>query len=291
MTGPYRFGAGMFFKVFSIIGLLAGLLVPTAAPARAGGWLGVTIEPPRGVQVAEIIKGSPADLAGLERGDIIQRLDGVEILSIRQFIQAVAATPAATEIKLSIIRKGVEQEVRAKLEESAKHLSVTQGNVHGWRQTAPYDRGYSRYGGSSPHFDRYERREEEMRRPGYGWGRDHGPGYGLDRRMEPGTGPGGSASERGRERPVVKAWLGVAPGLSPDGVLVMSVAPDSPGERAGLHQGDVILSVNAQAVATPRALVRLIGNMQPGTLVDLVINRGGQSQNIQVRLQAPPIGS
>lgn len=245
------------------------------APVQAGGWLGVTIEPPQGVQVAEIIKGSPADRAGLERGDIIRSLDGVEITGMGQFIQLVTGKPAGGEVMLQVIRRGEEREVRATLEESEEHRSVSQGHVPGWRLQYP------------PVMP-----ERDPRQP---------PAFSYPERMEmggPGSIPPGTAWPRDSMpmppqsgfEPPPKAWLGVALEMAPGGVAVIGVAPDGPGMRAGLREGDVIVAINGQAVATPRALVRLINQQGPGDLVELAITRAGQARMLQAQLQAPPSG-
>jgi serine protease Do len=71
----------------------------------------------RGALVSDVFEGSPAERAGLRRGDVIIKLNGKEIdepLSLRNM---VANTLPKTEITLSIIRKGKEDIVKGTIEE------------------------------------------------------------------------------------------------------------------------------------------------------------------------------
>jgi predicted metalloprotease with PDZ domain len=71
------------------------------------------------------------------------------------------------------------------------------------------------------------------------------------------------------------------------GAFVQSIVPNGPAERAGLRAGDIIVSVNRQAVASGAHLVQVIGNRSPGDLVELVVLRSGRRQTISVTLAAP----
>ncbi len=89
------------------------------------GWLGVTIqalnkeladsfglEKPQGALVNEIVKGSPADRAGLQRGDVLLEYDNQKILEINDLPRLVAATPVDKTVKVKIFRDGQEREVK-----------------------------------------------------------------------------------------------------------------------------------------------------------------------------------
>jgi Do/DeqQ family serine protease len=68
------------------------------------------------------------------------------------------------------------------------------------------------------------------------------------------------------------------------GVLINSVTPGSPAEKAGLKRGDVILQLNGQAVSETNALRNQIASSKPGTQVTLRILRDGREQDIRVTL-------
>lgn len=66
------------------------------------------------------------------------------------------------------------------------------------------------------------------------------------------------------------------------GVLVSGVEDDSPAAEAGLEEGDVIVSINGAAVATPDDLRDAIAALSPGTGATLGVSRGGSSRAVEV---------
>jgi serine protease Do len=83
----------------------------------------------------------------------------------------------------------------------------------------------------------------------------------------------------------VTAQLAESFGLDrPHGALVSSVLSGSPGEKAGLKPGDVILSVNGKPVEMSAELPTLIARMKPGTVAQLAVWRGGREQRLDVRV-------
>jgi serine protease Do len=68
------------------------------------------------------------------------------------------------------------------------------------------------------------------------------------------------------------------------GVLVTEVEPESPADKAGLKQGDVILKMNDKEVRSNESLRNTISLMAPGTKIDLVIFRDGKEKEIKVEV-------
>jgi flagellar biosynthesis chaperone FliJ len=81
-------------------------LEPPAAdappPAEGPNRLGVTVEP--GVVIAEVVPGSPAAHAGLERGDVILQADGTPVVSGPQLRDLIQNAPAGSEVTLQVDR-------------------------------------------------------------------------------------------------------------------------------------------------------------------------------------------
>jgi len=68
------------------------------------------------------------------------------------------------------------------------------------------------------------------------------------------------------------------------GAEVTMVDQDAPAGKAGLHEHDVIVSLNGAAVESAAQLRRMIKEMPPGRIVTLGISRDGQPMTIKVQL-------
>ncbi len=95
-------------------------------------------------------------------------------------------------------------------------------------------------------------------------------------------------------KPVSRGYLGVVPqeldavfqqalGVK-QGVLVGSVEPGQPADKAGVQHQDVITSVDGQAVASPDELVSVISSRRAGDAVKLGIVRKGKPLTVSVTL-------
>jgi hypothetical protein len=68
------------------------------------------------------------------------------------------------------------------------------------------------------------------------------------------------------------------------GVFVQGVAPGSPAEKAGMQNGDVIVSVNGRPVASDKDLVAAISGLKVGTSVNVTAVRIGKTQNFTMAI-------
>jgi len=73
-----------------------------------------------------------------------------------------------------------------------------------------------------------------------------------------------------------------------DGVIVKSVMPQSPADKAGLETGDVIRSLNGVKVVDPPALQGVVEQLEIGKTYHLEIIRDGESQTLNVEIEAMP---
>jgi serine protease Do len=89
------------------------------------GWIGVSVQSltpemaqafglkeTKGALVGDVVSGSPADTAGLKRGDVIISFNGKEIKNMSDLPKIVAETPIGQTVDLKIMRKGKEIDLK-----------------------------------------------------------------------------------------------------------------------------------------------------------------------------------
>jgi serine protease Do len=200
------------------------------------GWLGVSIQEltpelaqqfgvpdSLGALVGDVVSNSPAESAGLQRGDVIRTYDGNPVKDPTHLRSLVAKTLPQARVSLEIIRN-----------ESVKQLNLTIGEM-------PQD------------LDAFNSR------PTNGESEHHAL-KGI--RVE----PAGSVQEPEAE-----------------GVKITSITSGSPGERAGLHRGDIILELNRTPVRTIDDYQRLIKNLAPDTPVLILLKRGSGTIYVSIK--------
>jgi S1-C subfamily serine protease len=85
------------------------------------------------------------------------------------------------------------------------------------------------------------------------------------------------------------SWLGMDVETVPPGAAVVAtVKLGSPGDRAGLGPGDVIVEVNNHAISGAGDIARAIRGLHAGNQVELQISHGSALYGIEATLAAPP---
>jgi serine protease Do len=206
----------------------------------------------RGVGITEVVKNSPAEKAGLRKGDVILRFDNESITSARKLTRLVSEIAPDHTVKIGISRGGSDQEVTVTL---AKRDDVS--NTF-WGTTPP-----------AGVFRTVPRGEFPQVGPLLE-GRDNLVfALGNSRRIGVST------------QPLTKQladYFGVTDGK---GVLVTSVAEDSPAAKAGIKAGDVITAIDGEKIEGAGDLSRAINQKKDGD-VTLTIVRDKRQQTIKV---------
>ena len=70
-----------------------------------------------------------------------------------------------------------------------------------------------------------------------------------------------------------RAWLGVFAHALDEGVVIAGVVPGGPGERAGLREGDLIVSFNAEEISSRRDLYMRLWQHEPGDRLAIEVMR------------------
>jgi S1-C subfamily serine protease len=205
-----------------------------------------------GVLVIAVQPGSPAEKAGIARGDIILEASGTAVNDAQELRKAFAGHASGDKVPVKL-RHG----------DAVKTLSVTVGTWDGrpWIGVLPLP-------GRGPGVFGYEGGPGMMDGEDFGYGmRGFGPGAG---------GPG----MMGRDGPMFGA----------EGALVDSVSTGSPAEKAGLKKGDLILSVDGTRVDARNSLADMISARKVGDTITLSVTSRGEDtpRELKVTLEKNP---
>jgi S1-C subfamily serine protease len=80
----------------------------------------------QGVLVAQVSGGSPADDAGLNAGDVIQRIDGKDVTKVEDAVAAIKASKPGQTLSLNVWSGGVKKLVTIKVQERPAALNIPQ---------------------------------------------------------------------------------------------------------------------------------------------------------------------
>ena len=111
-------GQGIGFAIpINLANLVANQLITSGEVTR--GWLGVSIQPldpdlaesfgldrVTGALINRVMPGTPAEQAGMRRGDILLTYNGREVRGVRELQLLVASTPIGSEVPVEILRNG-----------------------------------------------------------------------------------------------------------------------------------------------------------------------------------------
>jgi S1-C subfamily serine protease len=269
------------FRIFNGIGVLAGvatvaLLVSAAVhaqqpspspnpwiPRGPGAGIGVSVrdvEPGEadrlkvagGAFVEEVHLDTPAERAGLKRGDVVVEFDGERIRSARQFSRLVAETPPGRTVKATVVRDG-----------QRKDLQVTPSAEGRWGSYGYYFDG-----------DRFTADLDDLVR--------RMPDFRLDFEGPGMVGRGQLGVTVNPLTPQLASYFGAK-----EGVLVASVSDDSPAARAGLKAGDVITSINGEGVTSRSDLVQALRGA-PSDDVTIGIVRDRKETTVKAKIERRP---
>jgi serine protease Do len=108
------------------------------------GWLGVSIQDvdqdlattmklptTRGVLLSDVQAGSPAQKAGLRRGDVVVKIDGQAVETTGHFRNAIAAGGSGKKVNLELYREGKLQSLQVSLGEAPQDPRLAGGTANG----------------------------------------------------------------------------------------------------------------------------------------------------------------
>lgn len=235
----------------SRIGVSIRDLEDADGPAAKGVTLGVIVE--------EVSTESPAEKAGIRRGDAIVEFDGERVRSVRQLTRVVQETPAGRTVQAAIVREGQRSTV-----------SITPREGSGFRFEGFDDLADLRY--KIPPTPPRPPDAPRPPSPPAVWGLDELIGRSTNRL-------GISVS---RLSPQLAEYFGTK-----EGVLVSSVTDNSAAAKAGIKAGDVITSFNGSVVNDPSDVRRRVADLSDGDEFTIAVMRDKKAVTLKGKAERP----
>lgn len=204
----------------------------------------------RGVEVTRVEEESPAEKAGLKKGDVVLQYNGERVEGTEQFVRMVRETPPGRQAKLTISRDGQTQTLTA---------------------TIGHAKGRAMHAAPKMDFDKFKKDLEEMKElrimPEMSW--EYGSSKG---------GKLGVVAEPLEDQ--LAEYFGVK-----EGVLIRSVMKESPAEKAGIKAGDVILKIDEQKVTSVRGLSEAVRTARAKKTFPVTVSRKGKEMTLPVTME------
>ncbi len=239
-TGGYQ---GIGFAVPSnMVKMVMTQLINEGKVTR--GWLGVAIQQvtpelakkfgldkPEGALVTEIIEDSPAEEAGLKRGDILLEVNGKSVNDVETLRNIIAQSKVGSTVVMKVLRDKKDMEIKATVAELAQDVAEAEEGI------------------------KAEESAEENKLAGF------------------------SAMD-------LTADIAKQLGLSRDaeGVVIVSVEPESAADEAGLRKGDLIQEINKSKVNDLKDFNKAVSHIRDGDTVLLFISRGDSKFYITLKV-------
>lgn len=203
--------------------------------------------------ITRVVSESPADEAGLKPGEMITAIDGERFNSTDELAKIVHASQPGDEIELSIWspEKNDQREVDVTLgenpeEDGQAYLGIEYIAIPDFSEEALGEGGFF-------HFEFPESQGENLPIPQLP----------LD------------------NMPFMHEFLNLPEGVE-QVVVVNTVVEGSPAEKAGLQSGDLISSINGEAVSGPGSFAELIRSLEPGDEITLTVIRAKEDDLFEI---------
>ncbi len=240
---------------------------------------------PRGVAVLEVLADSPAAKAGLQKNDVILRFDGEQVSSVQKLQRLINESAPEHTARLSVSRDGAEREFSVKLGKREGFAPGAFGNFrfpegHSFNfNTDELKRRAEELARNSDEWKKqakeWERGSEEMRR---GLEKFRAEGFGNNFTFVYGAGGRRIGITTQNLTDQLANYFGVS---GRDGLLITSVAENSPASKAGLRAGDVVTEVDGTRLKNQSELARALNRKDEGD-VSLTVVRDRKTRTFKV---------
>jgi serine protease Do len=252
---------------------------------------------PRGVAVTQVSENSPAAKAGLQKDDVILRFDGETVGSTQKLSRLINEAAPEHTARLTVSRGGSEREITVTLGKrdavagARDGMLFRDGNVFRlkdgeWRKQSEEEVRKMR--------EEMEKNSGEWRKQSEQWQKQTEE---LQKQLEKMPRPESFAFVMGAGRRIgvttttLTDQLADYFGVSRDGgVLITSVAENSPAAKAGLKAGDVVTEADGAKIGNAVELTRAISRKEEGD-VTLTVVRERNRRTVKVTPEKSQGGS
>ncbi len=226
---------------------------PFGNPENSRALLGVLTKPDdssEGAQIAEVEKGTPADSAGLKKGDIITKVDNQTISTPQDLSQTIKNFNPGDQVTITYQRNG-----------QTDKATVTLGRFDNWQNMGPSAPAFG-FRGNSRHPDMNGMME---------WFRNHHPGVNRDPHL--------------RLFNNQKPQLGlIVENHSGKGANIIRVYPGTPAQKAGFQPDDVVTSFGGEKISSVEDLQKAVKENYGKDHIQSTVERDNKSVTLHVSL-------
>jgi serine protease Do len=218
------------------------------------GWLGVVMDFKDGkVHIANVVKNSPAEKAGIRKGDVIKKIDGETIKTTGEVVKIVREFKPEQKVKIELTRANTPQStlvVIGEVEES--HSDLDPAYEYSYSIGEPMDELFPEFREALPAAENFLYRLEGNRI------------LGVDVTM--------ITPELAKEFNVGGEF----------GLMISRVYKDTAAQKAGLRPADIIVKVGDQPIKSHPDLRRVLDELKDNEAVVVELYRKGEMKKFKV---------
>jgi C-terminal processing protease CtpA/Prc len=285
-----KIGRGLSWTIalVAVVALGAGIawaegVVYISGDDEDAAWLGVSLseeteDPEGGARVDRVYDDSPAEEAGLQKGDVIQGVDGQVVRGPASLSKRIDERAPGDGVSLRLLRDGREMSLEVELGERKDYARSLARSF-----TVPFDsEKWEEFGEQFEDLgERYGEFAEQLGDTVRWRELEHGISprvFTLSSWSRPKLGV-----ELAETTPELREHFG---GNEDAGVLVSKILPDMPAAEAGLEVGDLIMTVDGVDVVSAGEIVEELEDKE-GDTFPIEVMRDGKLRAIEVTIPEP----